>query len=334
MMKTSENRISAIVFCLTSSATNPRGLRPGRSWTTETMACQAVSLAKGTMGTGIQPARPLQVLVVHPPEISLDDKLWSEALSVINVSERSAVLDRIAVRTVDSTLRGRKFIEALKSVRSGQAVDVLIVHSVKAYFPSAASAGYALQKHFPELSSSAPVSNRIPLSATPPGPSRNAAVFAPSIVFNGMHSGEGGPVAWTEYFASEAGLFHSAILYAGGTGGFFRTSERQRVIIFSAFLPSATAVPQATCWASRELTPPSAACTAIQFVRWVTIVSSATRFDVESLIMREAVYWRDQEDYVIVLWQFSHFGIAEKEAAAFLSKAILGYESIEPAKLG
>ena len=49
--------------------------------------------------------------------------------------------------------------------------------------------------------------------------------------------------------------------------------------------------------------------------------------------MREAVYWRDQEDYVIVLWQFGRFGITEQEASAFLSKAVLGYESIEPAKL-
>lgn len=298
------------------------------------MACQVVRLATGTIGTGIQPTRPLRVLIVHPSDMSLGDNLWSEAFGEIEAKDQAAVFERISVRTIDSGLRGRKFIEAMKPIYAAQTVDVLIVHSVKTYFSSAASAGYALQKHFPEFKPSAPVSNPMPSSATAAEPVQNAVVFAPSIVFTGMHNEEGGPVAWSQHFKSETDLLYSAILSAAGSGGLFTTSERQRVIIFSAYLPSPSATPQATCWAAKRLSPPSAGCAAIQFVRWVPIVSSATKSEVESLIMREAIYWRDQENYVIVLWQFGRFGIVEEEAPAFLSKAILGYESIEPAKLG
>jgi len=306
------------------------------------MLSQLLQLACGHIGSGITPEASARILVVQPEGGGMVDLAKLQAVSATllanearwgNPSRRLPAHDleqgqsRIICRTITPTVRGKKFARAVRALTDEVKPDIVVVHLAKMHFGSISDATRQLSKFLPVHVPPQPSETSVPTaSVSPPPAPHNAAIFAPSIVLDGMPDDEGGPLAWTLHYPRTIDFLFDAARCAAGVDGFFRNSRPQQVTIFSSCLMDDRDRQSVIAWLSRHTKRPSDACRALQRVCWIPLTRGISLADLSSLVTKETKDWAQDEkaNKVVALWKLEELTLTPANAVRLLLEATLG----------
>jgi hypothetical protein len=304
---------------------------------------QSLRLAAGKLGIGIAPERELTVLIITPDAARFRDDAFIEAGGValrhdctheLTADLLNQAAKRVVVRAIPENRRGRKCVDAIEALVKEVTADLLILHDACVYFSGPAVAAQQLRRGLgvpaqPEAWGVQPISDGGDLPPAEFVEEPNTAIFTGDVLRKGMPDDEAGPAAWIAHQPSAVHLLRDAALSIAGRPGLYDSDRTHRVVIFAPLCSSHLELQSAIASLLPHLSPPTAAWHAIAQVRWIPVSTTTSMKRLAEYLRAEAdACGESASDFVIVLWQFHRFRLTTLNAAEFLSRAILGYESV------